>query len=109
LPLKAASGFGGVPRGRSRRGVAPHLPWADHRHGLDPAAIDDLIDALAILAELVEAEAVADSALSDRNDLPVLGTLLAAQRLGSAQTLISGDKALLALGERYPIRSPSEF
>jgi hypothetical protein len=54
---------------------------------LDQAPIDDLIDALAIHAELVEPQVVRDSDLSDRNDLPVLGTLR----------------------ERYPIRSPAEF
>ncbi|MFM9104689.1 MAG: putative toxin-antitoxin system toxin component, PIN family, partial [Cyanobium sp.] len=55
------------------------LPRLSHRHGLDQSAIDDLIDALAILADLVTPAAVADGDLSDRNDLPVLGTLLAAQ------------------------------
>ncbi|MFM9103115.1 MAG: putative toxin-antitoxin system toxin component, PIN family [Cyanobium sp.] len=85
------------------------LPRLSHRHGLDQSAIDDLIDALAILADLVTPAAVADSDLSDRNDLPVLGTLLAAQRCGSAQALITGDKALLALADRYPIRTPAEF
>jgi putative PIN family toxin of toxin-antitoxin system len=85
------------------------LPRLSHRHGLDQAASDDLIDALTILVELVEPQVVRDSDLSDRNDLPVLGTLLAALQLGSAQVLITGDKALLALRERYPIRTPAEF
>ncbi|MEB3332612.1 MAG: putative toxin-antitoxin system toxin component, PIN family [Synechococcaceae cyanobacterium] len=85
------------------------LPRLSHRHGLDQAAIDDLIDALTILVELVEPQVVRDSDLRDHNDLPVLGTLLAALQLGSAQVLITGDKALLALRERYPIRSPAEF
>jgi len=52
---------------------------------------------------------VRDSDLSDRNDLPVLGTLLAALQLGSAQVLITGDKALLALRDRYPIPTTAEF
>jgi predicted nucleic acid-binding protein len=39
----------------------------------------------------------------------VLGTLVAALRLGSAQALVTGDKALLALRDRYPIRTPAEF
>jgi len=54
------------------------LPRLVHRHGLTPEAIDDLIDTLAILAELVEPEAVVEGDLTDRDDLPVLGTLLAA-------------------------------
>jgi len=68
-----------------------------------------LIDTLAILAELVEPEAVVESDLTDRDDLPVLGTLLAALRLGLAQTLVTGDKALLTLRDRYPVCTPAEF
>ena len=85
------------------------LPRLVHRHGLTPEAIDDLIDTLAILAELVEPEAVVENELTDRADLPVLGTLLAALRLGLAQTLVTGDKALLALRDRFSIRTPAEF
>ena len=62
-----------------------------------------------ILAELVEPQAVVESDLTDRDDLPVPGTLLAALRLGLAQTLVTGDKALLSLRDRYPIRTPAEF
>ncbi|NQW39752.1 MAG: PIN domain-containing protein [Cyanobacteria bacterium] len=56
------------------------LPRLFHRHGLTLPAIDDLID-----------------------------SLVAALRLGSAQTLVTGDKALLALRDRYPISTPAEF
>ena len=85
------------------------LPRLAHRHGLTPGASDDLIDALAILVELVEPEPAVENEQTDRADLPVLGTLLAALRLGLAQTLVTGDKALLALRDRYPIRTPAEF
>jgi predicted nucleic acid-binding protein len=85
------------------------LPRLAHRHGLTPEAIDDLIETMAILAELVEPEAVEESDLTDRDDLPALGTLLAALRLGLAQTLVTGDKALLTLQDCYPIRTPAEF
>ena len=85
------------------------LPRLAHRHGLTPEASNDLIDALAILAELVEPEPVVENELTDRADLPVLGTLLAALRLGLAQTLVTGDKALLALRDRFSIRTPAEF
>jgi predicted nucleic acid-binding protein len=61
------------------------------------------------LAELVEPQAVVESDLTDRDDLPVLGTLLAALRLGLAETLVTGDKALLTLRDLYPIRTPAEF
>lgn len=85
------------------------LPKLAHRHGLGANEIDDLIDALAIQAELVEPEAMDETELADANDQPVLGTLIAALRGGQAQALITGDKALLALGDRYPIRTPAEF
>jgi predicted nucleic acid-binding protein len=68
-----------------------------------------LIDACGILAELVEPKAVIDSQLRDRNDLPVLGTLLAAIRVEAAQILLSGDKDLLVLRDRDPISTPAEF
>jgi predicted nucleic acid-binding protein len=68
-----------------------------------------MIETMAILAELVEPEAVVESDLTDRDDLPVLGRLLAALRLGLAQTLVTGDKALLTLPDRYPIHTTAEF
>ena len=85
------------------------LPRLAHRHGLTPNDIDDLIDALAIQAELVEPEAIGEPELADLNDQPVLGTLIAALHGGQAHVLITGDKALLALPNRYPIRTPAEF
>jgi uncharacterized protein len=85
------------------------LPKLAHRHGLAPNDIDDLIDALAIQAELVEPEAMGEPELADVNDQPVLGTLIAALNGGQADVLITGDKALLALRDRYPIRTPAEF
>lgn len=84
------------------------LPRLQHRHGLSAAEIDDLIDALAIQAELVEPPPTHDPALRDTADLPVLGTLLAAREVG-VQYLVTGDKDLLALADRYPIVTPAEF
>jgi hypothetical protein len=57
----------------------------------------------------VEPEAVEEGDLTDRDDLPVLGILLAALRLGLALTQVTGDKALQTLRDRYPIRTPAEF
>lgn len=85
------------------------LPKLAHRHGLGANEIDDLIDALSIQAELVEPEALDEPALADANDQPVLGTLIAALHSAQAEVLITGDKALLALSDRYPIRTPAEF
>lgn len=85
------------------------LPKLAHRHGLGANDIDDLIDTLSIMAELIEPAAIDDPELADANDQPVLGTLIAALRSGKAQVLVTGDKALLALRDRYPIRTPAEF
>ena len=85
------------------------LPRLAHRHGLGPYDIDDQIDALSIQVELVEPETTAEPALTDAADLPVPDTLIAALQSGQAQALVTGDKALLAMRERYPIRTAAEF
>jgi len=85
------------------------LPRLAQRHGLSVAEIDDLVDILSIQAEVVELAPMHDAALTDFNDQPVLGTLVAALELSHADALITGDKALLALADRYPIRTPADF
>lgn len=85
------------------------LPMLANRHGLTPAEIDDLVDVLAIQAEVIEPSAEQDAALRDANDQPVLGILLAAQAGEGASYLITGDKDLLALAGRYPIVTPAVF
>lgn len=85
------------------------LPRLAHRHGLTSAEIDDLVDALSIQAEVVEPLPQAEPALRDIDDQPVLGTLLAALKLSAADYLITGDKDLLALADRYPIVDPAQF
>jgi len=85
------------------------LPRLTNRHGLTSAEIEDLVDALSLQAEIIEPLPVADSELRDINDQPVLGTLLAALKLSDVNYLITGDKDLLVLAERYPIVTPANF
>ncbi|TAN50358.1 MAG: putative toxin-antitoxin system toxin component, PIN family [Rhodospirillales bacterium] len=85
--------------------LARVLPRLNHRLNWKPSDFLDLIDLLALSAELVEPAAIEDCALQDENDLPVLGTLLAAK----ADYLITGDSDLLALSTKYPIVTPAEF
>lgn len=85
------------------------LPRLAHRHGLTSAEMDDLVDVLAIQAEIIEPSAEQDAALRDANDQPVLGTLLAAQAGEGANYLMTGDKDLLALAGRYAIVTPAAF
>ncbi len=73
---------------------------------LSPAEIRDLADSFLFLAEVIEpGEARPDEELRDRNDAPVLQTLLAS----NAEYLVTGDKDLLALADRYPIVTPAQF
>lgn len=85
------------------------LPRLAQRHGLTPAEIEDLVDVLAIQAEVIEPLPGAEPELRDAGDQPVLGTLLAALKSSGADYLITGDKDLLAMAERYPIVDPAKF
>ncbi|QUN31843.1 putative toxin-antitoxin system toxin component, PIN family (plasmid) [Cupriavidus sp. KK10] len=81
--------------------VLPRLP----RVQMTATEIRDLADSLMFLAEIVEPSGAPDEALRDPADQPILLTLLAAK----AQYLITGDKDLLALADRYPIVTPTDF
>jgi uncharacterized protein len=85
------------------------LPKLAHRHGLSASEIDDLIDVLAFQAELIEPSNFNDPDLRDANDQPILATLLTAQANAGADYLITGDKDLLALANRYAIVEPAQF
>ena len=85
------------------------LPRLAHRHGLTLAEIDDLVDVLSIQAEVIEPLPGVEPDLRDVDEQPVLGTLLATLKTSGADYLITGDKDLLAIAERYPIVTPAKF
>jgi putative PIN family toxin of toxin-antitoxin system len=85
------------------------LPRLSKRHGLSADEIADLVDMLSMQAVIIEPLLCGETELRDDNDQPVLGTLLAAQLVSGAVCLITGDKDLLALTERYRIFSPAAF
>ena len=85
------------------------LPRLAHRHGLTLVEIDDLVDILSIQAEVIDPLPGAEPELRDDDDQPVLGTLLAALKTSRVDYLITGDKDLLAMAERYPIVAPANF
>jgi len=85
------------------------LPRLGPRHGPTSAEIDDLLDILSIQADILAPHVPDEQLLRDTNDLPVLGTLLAAVRAGNIDYLLTGDKDLLVLADRYPIISPADF
>jgi putative PIN family toxin of toxin-antitoxin system len=70
-----------------------------------PSEIRDLVDSLIFLADIVEPDDSHDADLCDPADQKVLATL----RASKADYLITGDKHLLALAEKYAIVSPAEF
>jgi putative PIN family toxin of toxin-antitoxin system len=81
--------------------VLPRL----RRVTLTSAEIRDLADSYLFLAEIVEPSSELEKALRDKADQKVLGTL----RSANADYLITGDKDLLALADRYPILTPAVF
>lgn len=81
------------------------LPRLSGRHGLTAGEIDDLIDTLSLQADLVEPSGEPLPGLRDVDDLPVLGTLVAAR----ADYLITGDKDLLAMAGQFSIVAPARF
>ncbi len=85
------------------------LPRLEHRHGLTTAEIVDLVDILSLQADVVEPTDCLDHDLRDRNDLPVLGTLLSAGQHEHVDWLITGDKDPLMLANKYPIITPARF
>jgi len=72
---------------------------------LSAAEIRDLADSFMFLADVVEPAGEQDKDLRDPADQLVLATLLA----GEANYLITGDKDLLALADRYPVITPAGF
>lgn len=85
--------------------LARVLPRLNHRLNWRDADFADFLDILALSTELVEPVSAAEEPLRDEADRPVLGTLLAAK----ADYLVTGDRDLLALAERYPIVTPAAF
>ena len=86
--------------------MARILPRLDQKLHWNPSDYADLIDILTLRAELVEPEPLDPKAVRDPGDVPVLGTLLASK----ADYLITGDKDLLALAEKYSnIVLPADF
>lgn len=85
------------------------LPKLHHRHGLDNQEIDDLVDILSFQAELLTPHEVAADVIRDADDLPVLGTFLAAQEMYAADYLLTGDKDLLAEAGNFAIITPAAF
>lgn len=117
--LLAAYGFGGVCLeltelclGQHEVVLSEHILGEFQRHLRDKFHLGQqqataITDRLRSRVVCVVPSAVGPEAFGDPTDLPVLGTLLAAD----ADCLVTGDKGLLALGEfgGRPILSPRQF
>jgi uncharacterized protein len=84
--------------------IARVLPRLSRIH-LSRGEIRDLVDSLLFRVDIVEPDAGEDTSLRDAADQQVLATL----RASRANYLITGDKDLLALAEKYPIVTPAAF
>jgi uncharacterized protein len=76
-----------------------------YRIRLHPDEIRDLVDSLIFLADIVEPDGERETTLRDVADQEVLATL----RASKADYLITGEKDLLVLAEKYPIMTPAAF
>ncbi len=86
------------------------LPRLARQTALTAGDIRDLVDSLALMADIVEPDAdalarAAAAGIRDTGDEPVLAALLASD----SEMLVTGDKDLLALSERFAILSPARF
>jgi len=81
--------------------VLPRLP----QNNRSRQQIRDLEETFMLKAEIIEPDTLVDARLRDPADQLVLATL----RVSQADYLITGDKDLLALAERYPIVTPAAF
>lgn len=85
------------------------MPRLAHRHGLTSEEIAGLVDTLSIQAEVIDPLAGVEPDLRDLNDQPGLNTLRTAPKTSSADYLITGDKDMLVMADRYPIVTPAQF
>lgn len=86
------------------------LPRLQPFMALSADDIRDLVERLAFSADIVRPDllalsSAAEAGVRDVLDEPVLAALLAS----GAEVLVTGDKDLLALADRYSILTPAEF
>jgi putative PIN family toxin of toxin-antitoxin system len=85
--------------------AALRYPKVRKRIALSDEELDRYIQALRYVADVVDPTGVGVDVPADRDDEVVLATLIAAK----ADWLVTGDAALLALANRYPIVTPAIF
>ena len=75
------------------------------KNTLTPKKVAHLRKSFHFKATVIEPGEIHEDELTDDNDLPVLALLVSS----SADVLVTGDKALLRLSDKYPIMTASDF
>ena len=88
--------------------LARVLPRLNHRLRMTTLEMTDLVETLALLAEVCEPAAIGEGVqVRDTADNPVLALLVDAQ--AQVDVLVTGDKDQLVLADRYAVVMPAEF
>ena len=74
------------------------LKWDEQR-------IEQFVEGLYLKMDMATPDPMAIEDLRDANDLPILAALISAK----ADVLVTGDRDLLVLRDRYNIETPAEF
>jgi uncharacterized protein len=86
-------------------GAALRYPKVRKRIALSDEELDRYVQALRFIADVVDPAGATVSVPGDRDDDVILATSV----VGKADWLVTGDTALLALADKYPIATPAEF
>jgi putative PIN family toxin of toxin-antitoxin system len=73
--------------------------------GWDQAKIDAFLKQMLLRSELIDTRDTPVAVAADPTDTPILASLI----LSEADVLVTGDKVLLALRDRFSIVTPAEF
>ena len=87
--------------------LARVLPRLNHRLRMTGGELADLVDSLAVLADVWPHAQLVESVVRAVADDAVLALLLTAE--ARAQWLVTGDRDLLVLAPRFAVLSPAEF
>ena len=74
------------------------LKWDEHR-------IERFVEGLYLKMQMVAPDPLVIEDLRDATDLPILAALVSA----NADVLVTGDRDLLVLRDRYSVETPAEF
>jgi putative PIN family toxin of toxin-antitoxin system len=86
-------------------GAELRYPKVRKRIALSDDELDRYVQGLHFMADVIAPAAATASVPGDRDDDVILATLI----VGKADWLVTGDAALLALADKYPIATPADF